>query len=57
MTRLSELYNKGLLIMWTMSKFKVNKEKATRAVEQFLTNEDKRVPNVDKLISQVLSEK
>lgn len=55
MTKIEELYNKGLLIMRTMRKHKISKEEATRAVNKFLEQENKRVPDVEAVIDKVLS--
>lgn len=55
MTGVGELYNKGLLVMWTMQKFKCSKQKARVAVEKFIANENKRIPDVQEIIDEVLT--
>lgn len=54
MNKMSEMYNKGLLIMKTMQKHNINKEKARKAVEEYLRGEDKRIPDLEGEIRKIL---
>ena len=53
---IAPLYNKGMLVMWTMKHHKVDKKKARLAVEAFLEQERKRVPDINQLIDKTLEE-
>ena len=54
MTEGSKLYNKGLLIMDTMRRHNLSKEKATEIIESFLKKVDEAIPDVEKVIDDVL---
>ncbi|KKM25322.1 hypothetical protein LCGC14_1596140 [marine sediment metagenome] len=56
MTKGGEMYNKGLMVMDTMRRFKCSKEKARAAVEKFLEQENKRVPDVEKVMAEALKD-